>query len=119
MKTFELFEDVERALHADGFIHFTLNRDEVGFEAGHIAQEVARRIGGEVAKVQQGSTVRYGEHTFEPINVVIRLPDFWANADTWIEKATKALRRLSRGKPRFHAPEVSPWGVIGGQYENI
>ena len=138
MKTFELFEQEDDY----GFIYFELNRDEVGWEAGRIARDVAKRIGAEVTKVQKAPTYHYGEHTFRPIEVIIRVPlsgqshpsyrvsiqasrQEWikkaesfarqASQHEWIKKAEKALRRLSRGKPRFHVPQVTPYGLVGGQ----
>lgn len=121
MKTSELFEQEDNP----ELIYFELNRDEVGWEAGRIARDVAERIGAEVTKVQKAPAYHYGEHTFRPIGVILRVPlsgqsyPSWVSLEAsrreWIKKAEKALRRLSRGKPRFHPPQVTPYGIVGGQ----
>ncbi|KKN25987.1 hypothetical protein LCGC14_0879250 [marine sediment metagenome] len=124
MKTSELFEQDQDF----GYLYFELSRDEVEGEAEHIAQQVAERIGAEVVKVKESPPYHYGEYTFNPIAVILRVPlssdtypsnkpsiaaitgwgiSLQASRDDWIKKATKVLRRLSRGKPHFGIPQVA------------
>ncbi|KKN25993.1 hypothetical protein LCGC14_0879310 [marine sediment metagenome] len=100
MKAHELFEQENEFTLV--FFELDLEDDD---EAAEIAEEVAKRVNGEVWESNFGT---YGR----PIEFQIKVPHQyplgpeWARENNSFKKVKQALRRISRGKIKFSMPDV-------------